>query len=276
METKIQADNIRYERMNTQEMRDSFLLTDLFKPGESTIYYLSTDRAVVGGIVPTKQPIALETAKELAADYFAQRREIGVLNLGQPGTITVDGQKYTLENEDCLYIGRGSKEISFASAKADQPAQFYMVSFPAHANYPTAQAKKSDATPIQLGSAEKANVRTIYKYIHQEGIKSCQLVMGITTLSEGSVWNTMPCHTHARRMEVYLYFDLNQDDVLMHFMGPPEETRHLVVRDREAIVSPSWSIHSGVATKNYSFAWGMGGENQEFTDMDKADMSELA
>ena len=276
METRIQADNVRYERMNTREMRDSFLLTGLFTPGQSHLYYLSTDRAVVGGIMPTSQPIALETAKELAADYFAQRREVGVLNLGQAGTISVDGQQYALDNEDCLYIGRGSKDISFASEKANQPAQFYMVSFPAHAEYPTAQAKKSDASPIQLGSAEKANVRTIYKYIHQEGIKSCQLVMGITTLAEGSVWNTMPCHTHDRRAEVYLYFGLGSDDVLMHFMGPLEETRHLVVRDRQAIVSPSWSIHSGVATKNYSFAWAMGGENQEFTDMDQADMSELA
>jgi 4-deoxy-L-threo-5-hexosulose-uronate ketol-isomerase len=276
METRIQADNVRYERMNTRELQESFLLTNLFNPGQSTLYYLSTDRAVVGGFMPTDQPLTLGTAKELAADFFAQRREIGVLNLGQKGTITVDGKEYTLENEDCLYIGRGSREISFASVKADQPAQFYMVSFPAHADYPTTQAKKSDASPIELGSPEKANVRTIYKYIHPEGIKSCQLVMGITSLAEGSVWNTMPSHTHARRMEVYLYFGLNEDDILMHFMGPPNETRHLVVRDREAIVSPSWSIHSGVATKNYNFAWAMGGENQEFTDMDKADMDEIA
>jgi 4-deoxy-L-threo-5-hexosulose-uronate ketol-isomerase len=275
METIIPGDPVRFERMNTDEARTSYLLDGLFQPNQLTLRYLETDRAVVGAAIPGAESLALATSKELASDYFAQRREIGVLNLGAPGTVGVDGKDYQMGNRDCLYIGRGSKDVSFASVDAKNPAQFYMVSYPAHAEYPTMQMKQEDAEPVRLGSDAGCNNRTIYKYIHAEGIKSCQLVMGITSLAEGSVWNTMPCHTHARRTEVYLYFDLAPDNIIMHLMGPPDQTRHLVMRDREAVISPSWSIHSACGTSHYSFAWAMGGENQEFGDMDAVPMDAL-
>jgi 4-deoxy-L-threo-5-hexosulose-uronate ketol-isomerase len=269
METKYMPDPVRYPRMTTAELRASCLIENLFQPGTIQLVYTDVDRAVVGGIVPTSQKLLLGTVKELASAYFAERREIGVLNIGGKGSITVDGKAFSLEKRDCLYIGRGSQKIEFASADAKSPARFYLVSYPAHTAYPTKLATQKDAEPVNLGSQKDANQRTIFKYIHPNGIKSCQLVMGFTELKEGSVWNSMPPHTHARRTEVYLYFDVAPDAVVFHIMGTAQETRHLVVRDGEAVLSPPWSMHCGAGTRNYTFIWAMGGENQEFTDMDQ-------
>lgn len=237
--------------------------------------YCDVDRAIVGSAVPTKGKLTLSTADELRAATFCERRELGVLNIGAGGTVTVDGRKFALANRDCLYISRGSKDIAFSSDDAKQPARFYLLSFPAHTEYPTMHMKEAQAEPVPLGSPEQANKRTIYKYVHPAGAKSCQLVMGFTELAAGSVWNTMPPHTHARRMEVYLYFDLPKDGRVFHLMGRPDETRHIVVADGQVILSPSWSIHSGVGTGAYTFCWGMGGENQAFDDMDGLSIGDL-
>ena len=256
-----------YKRMTTDELRDAFLV-DLFETGKMNLLYCEVERGVVGAVVPTAGSLKLEAGQELAADYFCQRREVGVLNLGAAGTVTVDGTEYKMDNLDGLYIGRGSKEIVFESDSAEDPARFYLISYPAHAAYPTTLAKQADANALELGTVEDASKRTIYQYIHENGIKSCQLVMGFTVLEPGSVWNTMPCHTHERRTEVYLYFGLDEESRVFHMMGPGDETRHLVVGNEQAVISPMWSIHSGCGTCNYSFCWGMGGENQRFDDMD--------
>ncbi|MDF7800993.1 5-dehydro-4-deoxy-D-glucuronate isomerase [Pontiellaceae bacterium B1224] len=256
-----------YKKMTTAELRESFLV-DLFEAGKLNLLYTEVERSIVGAAVPTVAALKLEAGKELAADYFCQRREVGVLNIGAAGTVTVDGTEYNMDNLDGLYIGRGSKDISFSSADADQPARFHIVSYPAHTEYPTTQAKKADANALELGSMEDSNKRTIYQYIHENGIKSCQLVMGFTALEPGSVWNTMPCHTHERRTEVYMYFGLDEDSRVFHMMGPEDETRHLTVANEQAVISPMWSIHSGCGTKAYTFCWAMGGENQRFDDMD--------
>jgi 4-deoxy-L-threo-5-hexosulose-uronate ketol-isomerase len=275
MESRSLPDAVRYPRLNTEELRAAYLIEDLFVPGKSKLVYTDIDRAVVGGIVPAGQKLALETSKELAANFFAERREIGVINLAGNGSITVDGQTFALAKRDCLYIGRGSKQIEFSSTDARQPAWFYLVSYPAHAAYQTQLASPKDAEQVQTGATKDANQRTIHKYIHLNGIKSCQLVMGFTELKEGSVWNTMPPHTHTRRTEVYLYFDVAPDAAVFHMMGSGQETRHLVVRNGEAVLSPPWSMHCGAGTRNYSFVWAMGGENQEFTDMDQIAVKEL-
>lgn len=263
-----------YKRMTTDELRDAFLV-DLFEAGDLNLLYCEVERAIVGAAVPTVAKLSLEAGKELAADYFCQRREVGVLNIGAVGTVTVDGTKYTMENLDGLYIGRGSKEIIFESDAADDPARFYLISYPAHTEYPTTLAKKADANALNLGSVEDANKRTIYQYIHENGVKSCQLVMGFTALEPGSVWNTMPCHTHERRTEVYLYFGLDDESRVFHMMGPGDETRHIVMANEQAVISPMWSIHSGCGTKAYTFCWGMGGENQHFDDMDHIQIADL-
>jgi len=276
METRIPGDPVRYQRMNTAELRQSYLLEGLFAAGEVKLFYVETDRAVVGSIVPIGGELGLPASRELAGSFFAERREVGVLNLGQAGTVTVDGKSYRMTPRDGLYIGRGSRDIVFRSDQSAEPARFYLVSYPAHAVHPTAHASPGGAETVRLGSAAASNERTICKYIHPGGIKSCQLVMGITSVAEGSVWNTMPCHTHARRSEVYLYFGLKPDDLVIHLMGLPQATRHLIVRDRQAVISPGWSIHSACGTSRYSFAWAMGGENQEFTDMDAVAMKDLA
>lgn len=268
MEMRYTADKARFPRMTTAEVRQAFLLDNLFRPGALDLVYTDVDRAVVGSAVPTDGKLALAASKELASAYFAQRREVGVLNVGGPGSVTVDGQAYAMAALDCLYIGRGSKEIVFASATAAEPALFYLVSYPAHTTYPTRQARRADAEAVPLGSEKDANKRTIRKYIHPAGIPSCQLVMGYTELAEGSIWNTMPAHTHERRSEVYMYFNVDDDALVFHFMGTADETRHIAVRNRQAVLSPSWSIHSGAGTRRYAFVWAMGGENQEFGDMD--------
>ena len=269
------ADRQAYRRMTSEELRAHFLLLDLFRPGRAELAYTNVDRAVVGGIVPLDAPLALAGGREMACEYFCERREAGVINLGAPGTVTVDGRAFALGPRECLYLGRGSRAVSFASASAERPAQFYLLSYPAHAAFPTAHAKLEDANRVDLGSAAEANRRTIFQYIRPGRIPSCQLVMGFTELHEGSVWNTFPPHTHDRRTEVYCYFDLPASGLVFHLLGAPEETRHLVVREKQVALSPEWSIHSGVATGGYRFVWGMGGENQVFEDMDKVELAAI-
>ena len=275
MKTLAAIDPVRAKSMNTAELREAFLLENLFRPEEISLVYSENDRAVIGSAVPQQEKLALGATKELAANYFAERREIGVLNIGSAGRVIVDAQTFELANRDMLYIGRGAKEIIFNSENPSAPAAFFLMSFPAHQTYPTRVARFSEAATVRLGAPENANQRTIYKYIHPGGIQSCQLVMGFTQLHNGSIWNTMPPHTHARRMEVYLYFDLPENACMFHFMGQPEETRHLVVANRQAVISPSWSIHCGAATSAYAFCWAMGGENQAFEDMDGVRMEQL-
>ena len=274
MEIRYSADQVRFQRMTTEEIRENFL-ADLFKKGQINMLYSEVDRAIIGAAVPAKMTLELSSAKELASDYFCQRRELGVINTGAAGAVVVDGKKYEMANRDGLYIGLGSEKIEFSSDNADDPAYFYLLSYPAHKQYPTKQAKKADAEVTELGAKETSNKRKIYKYIHPAGIESCQLVMGFTELEECNVWNTMPPHTHERRMEVYMYFDVPKDNVVFHFMGKPSETKHIVIRNRQAVISPSWSIHAGAGTSNYTFIWGMGGENQEFGDMDHISIDEI-
>jgi len=263
--------------MTTQELRSLFLITSLFEHDAVPMVYSDIDRSITGSAVPVKGPLTLVSSKkEMAADYFCERREVGVINIGASGTVTVDGAAMTLGTNDALYIGRGAKEVVFTSASAADPACFYFVSYPAHTAYPTTLIKEADAEHVALGNVNDANKRTINKYILPSLVKSCQLVMGLTTLEAGSVWNTMPVHTHQRRSEVYMYFNLPENAAVFHLMGEPSETRHIVLRNRQAVLSPSWSIHSGVATQNYSFIWAMGGENQVFDDMDGVKMTDIA
>ena len=275
MQVRYSADPVRFSRMTTQEVRDEFLIEILFQPDSIEMIYSDVDRAITGSVVPAKKTLSLSASDELRADFFCQRRELGVLNIGQAGTVTVDGTDYAMANKDGLYIGRGSKDISFSSDNSKDPAKFYLLSYPAHADYPTKHIKMSEAEPVELGTIEASNKRTIYKLIHPAGAKSCQLVMGFTELAPGCVWNTMPPHTHERRMEVYMYFDIAEDTRVFHLMGKPDETRHIVVADGQAVISPSWSIHSGVGTGSYTFCWGMGGENQAFDDMDNLTIDKL-
>jgi 4-deoxy-L-threo-5-hexosulose-uronate ketol-isomerase len=269
------ADPTRYSRMTTAELRESFLIDSIAAPGELRLVYVDLDRTITGIAMPTSSPLPLPTYPELRAQSFTERRELGVLNLGGKGSITVGGKEYALDKLDCLYIGRGNAEVSFASKDAASPAIFYILSYPAHTEHPVTLVKKEEASPTTIGSAETCNLRTITKYVHLQGAKSCQLVLGVTQLHSGSVWNTMPPHTHSRRSEVYLYFDLPKDGAIFHLMGPPNETRHLVMRSLEAVVSPGWSIHSGSGTGAYSFCWGMGGENLDYADMDPAPIPTL-
>lgn len=265
----------RYQRMTTSELRSHFLVQDLFQPGAARFRAVDLDRVVLGGIVPTDAALDLGAPDELGTETFAERREIGVLNIGGPGSVTVDGDRYAMEPLDGLYVGRGAEAVTFESADASDPARYYLVSYPAHTSFPTAHVSRDDADVTELGGQDKANRRNLYKYIHPAGIQSAQLVMGITEVQPGNVWNTMPAHTHARRTEVYLYFDVDEDDAVFHLMGAPQEVRTLVVRDAEAILSPGWSIHAGAGTSGYTFCWAMGGENQDFGDMQFVDMADL-
>jgi 4-deoxy-L-threo-5-hexosulose-uronate ketol-isomerase len=261
--------------MDSAELRENFLIQELFTGGQFKMIYSYNDRLIVGGVCPDR-PMALNIdPKIIGSEYLLERREMGVINVGGSGTITVDDKVFSIPRKDGLYIGMGARNISFNSDNPEQPAKFYINSAPAHMTHPTAPAKFSEATPVVLGDAANSNHRTIRKFIHPDGIRSCQLVMGMTTLETGSVWNTMPTHTHERRMEAYFYFDLAGDQVVFHFMGEPAETRHIIVRQEEAVLSPSWSIHSGAGTSSYTFIWGMAGENQVFDDMDGVPMSEL-
>lgn len=261
--------------MSTDELRAHFLVTDLFQPERLTLRLFDLDRVVLGGAVPAGRPLALEAPPELAAAYFCERRELGVLNIGGPGRVHVDGSSHALRARDALYVGRGSREVRFESEAADAPARFYLVSYPAHAAHPAEHVTAKAADAAELGSAEQANRRRLARYFHPGALPTAQLVMGVTELRPGSVWNTMPCHTHPRRSEVYLYFDLPADAVVVHLMGEPRQTRSLVVRNEQVVLSPGWSVHCGCGTQAYRFCWAMGGENQEFADMQAVAMAEL-
>ncbi|GIP38971.1 4-deoxy-L-threo-5-hexosulose-uronate ketol-isomerase [Paenibacillus sp. J31TS4] len=276
MEVRYATNPTDMQSYDTERLRKEYLMENLFAPGELNMVYTHVDRFIVGGVVPGQEPILLEAeAKDMGSRYFLERREIGIINIGPKGIVNVDGTEYEMETRDCLYVGKGSEKVTFASADPSQPARFYFNSVPAHQTYPTEKLSISEAEPNHLGSIAQSNERTIYKFIREGGVKSCQLVMGMTLLKPNNMWNTMPCHTHNRRSEIYLYFDMPEDGVVFHLMGEPSETRHLVVRNEQAIISPSWSIHSGVGTSNYTFIWGMAGENQEFDDMDKVAMQDL-
>lgn len=275
MESRFHHSPNEVKQMNTGQLRAHFLVQKLMVPNELKLVYSHYDRVIIGGAVPTGSSIALTNPDELRAEYFLQRREMGVINVGGSGSITTDGTAYHLDRLGALYIGQGTQSVSFQSADAANPAVFYILSAPAHKQYPTVAYTKEDALPVQMGEQSTANKRTIYKYIHAQGIQSCQLVMGLTLLEDGSIWNTMPSHTHTRRMEAYFYFDVKPEHRVIHLMGEPSETRHLVVGDNEAIISPPWSIHSGCGTANYGFIWGMAGENYDYTDMDPAPVSAM-
>ena len=274
MELRTAASPRDVKHYTTDRLREEFLVEDLFVKNEVKMVYSHIDRIIIGAAVPSKS-LSLDAGSELRAEYFLQRRELGVINIGGTGKIKIDGNEYILEYKDGMYIGMGSKEMEFISEDENNPAKFYFNSAPAHTTYPTVLIKPEDCVTVELGSLEEANHRVIRKYILPGQVESCQLVMGMTQLKPGSVWNTMPCHTHDRRMEVYLYFEVPENNFVMHYMGEATETRHIVARNEEIVISPSWSIHSGVGTKAYTFIWGMVGENQDFDDMDAVKMTDL-
>ena len=260
---------------DTARLREEFLIEDLFQPDNVKMVYSHIDRIITGAAVPVSKALTLDAGDELRAEYFLQRRELGIINIGGEGKVTVDGVEYTLRHKDGIYIGMGSKDIKLESVNANEPAKFYFNSAPAHKTYPTVYIQPENCARVELGTMEESNHRTICKYILPGQVESCQLVMGMTSLMPGSVWNTMPCHTHDRRMEVYLYFNVPEDAVVFHYMGEPTETRHIIMRNEQAVISPSWSIHSASATRAYTFIWGMVGENQDFDDMDGVAMKDL-
>ncbi|WP_040205989.1 5-dehydro-4-deoxy-D-glucuronate isomerase [Neobacillus jeddahensis] len=259
----------------TEEIRQHYLIEELFVPGEIKLVYTMEDRAIVGGITPIGEAISLQGYDEIKAAYFLERREVGIFNVGGAGKIVVDGQSYVMENKDCLYVGLGKRELLFSSESEANPAKYYLFSAPAHKEYPTQHVAFKDIEGDRLGSLENANDRVIRRMIHNEGIQSCQVVMGMTQLNTGSVWNSMPTHTHNRRMEVYLYIDLDENARMFHMMGEPTETRHIVMKNEQAVISPPWSIHCGGATSNYTFIWAMAGENKTYNDMDAVTMDQL-
>ena len=267
------AKDVKY--YTTDRLREEFHIANLFTKDNIRMVYSHIDRIIVIGMMPVKAVLRLQAGKELAADYFLQRRELGCINIGGKGIITIDGVEYEMNPRDGIYVGMGNKELTFKSCDENDPAKFYMTSCPAHTSYPIVKIDITKARKVPCGSVEDCNKRVINQYIHPEVMKSCQLAMGLTQLEVGSNWNTMPSHTHDRRMEVYLYLDMGRNDAVFHMMGEPKETRHIVMHNEEAVISPSWSIHSGVGTKNYSFIWAMCGENQEFTDMDHIETKEL-
>jgi 4-deoxy-L-threo-5-hexosulose-uronate ketol-isomerase len=268
MEIRFQSSPREVKGMNTQQLRENFLVQNLMQANQIQLVYSHFDRVIVGGAMPVSNPVLLPDEAELRADYFLERRELGIINVGGAGSVEADGVVYELSKLDALYLGKGTRSVSFSSASADQPAQYFLLSAPAHHTYPNRRMQKDEAAPVHLGEKATSNERTIYKYIHQEGIQSCQLVMGLTVLKEGSVWNSVPPHTHTRRMEVYFYFDLPEAHRVFHLMGEPQETRHIVMANQEAVISPPWSVHCGPGTTNYGFIWAMAGENYTFTDMD--------
>jgi 4-deoxy-L-threo-5-hexosulose-uronate ketol-isomerase len=261
--------------MNTETLRENFLIQGLAKANECTLVYTHYDRMIVGGVMPLSKEVQLPNHPELRANYFLERREIGIINVAGKGTVKAGDESFPLSKLDCVYLAKGTTNVSFSSEDLNEPAVFFLLSCPAHQTFQNRLMTKEEASPVNLGTVETANERTIYKYIHNDGIESCQLVMGLTVLKNGSVWNTMPSHTHDRRMEAYFYFDVKNEHRVFHMMGQPQETRHLLVGNYEAIVSPPWSIHSGCGTSNYSFIWGMAGENKDFTDMDAVNISDI-
>lgn len=271
----IHSDHAR--QLDTAGLRREFLIENIFVADEYTMTYSHIDRIIVGGILPVDKTVSIgdEVGKQLGVSYFLARRELGVINIGGPGLISVDGQAYEIGNEEALYVGKGAKDVTFSSLESQKPAKFYYNSAPAHTSYPHKKITLAEATPQTLGDDATSNRRTINKYIVPDVLPTCQLTMGLTKLAPGNLWNTMPCHTHDRRMEVYFYFDMDEETAVFHMMGQPQETRHLLVHNEQAVISPSWSIHSGVGTKRYTFIWGMVGENQVFGDMDHIAVSEL-
>ncbi|AMP99595.1 5-keto-4-deoxyuronate isomerase [Pedobacter cryoconitis] len=264
-----------FKTYDTEKIRSRFLLTDLKEENKANFAYTHYDRMIVGLVHPVAETVVLGNYSNLRADYFLERREIGIINVGGPGSIEADGKSFEVNKLDALYLGKGVKEVRFKSADTANPAVFYCLSTPAHQVYPVTLLVHADAVSTELGSLNTANERRIIKYIHRDGIQSSQLVMGLTILANGSVWNTMPAHTHDRRMEAYFYFDVAADQRVFHLMGQPQETRHVLMSNHDAIVSPPWSIHSGSGTQNYSFIWGMGGENLDYADMDPVAIQDI-
>ncbi|MBE9460500.1 5-dehydro-4-deoxy-D-glucuronate isomerase [Dyadobacter subterraneus] len=275
MEIRFESSRKEVSQMNTETLRENFLIENIFENDKISWVYSHYDRVMIGSAIPATSPLTLETFDSLKSNYFLERREIGIINIGGDGKVTADGEEIAISKMGCIYVGKGTEKVVFSSDDSANPAAFYLLSSPAHHTYPTRLFTKEDATPVTIGSPETSNHRTIYKYIHLDGIQSCQLVMGLTVLKTGSVWNTMPSHVHDRRMEAYLYFDVPANQRVLHLMGEPSETRHLWISDRQAIISPPWSIHSGCGTSNYSFIWGMAGENKDYTDMDAVAISDL-
>ncbi|WP_411334016.1 5-dehydro-4-deoxy-D-glucuronate isomerase [Metabacillus indicus] len=275
METRYAHHPNDIKTYTTEDLRREFLVESLFQPDNVCLTYTHVDRMIFGGIMPFENGLNLSLSKELGVGFFLERREMGVINIGGKGSILLDGTEYTMQKRDGMYIGMGTREIEFRSDHPSEPAKFYINSSPAHHTYPTVKIDIESIKPLELGSSETLNDRKIYQYIHPNVCESCQLQMGLTMLSPGSVWNTMPCHTHERRMEVYLYFDMEPETRAFHFMGEPQETRHLILKNEQAVISPSWSIHTGTATSNYTFIWGMCGENIAYDDMDQVKMEDL-
>lgn len=263
------------KNFNTQELRDEFLIQEVMKKDTIEWTYSHYDRFMVAGVVPVKNAVSLEAIDPLKASYFLERRELGIINIGGAGSVTVDGLVYHLDNKEALYVGQGNKEVVFKSDASESPAQFYLNSTPAHKAFPNKKIGTDDVEVIELGAPETANARTLRKYIVNSVVDVCQLQMGMTTLKSGSSWNTMPAHVHDRRMEVYFYFDVAEDQAVCHFMGEPQETRHIWMGNGEAVISPPWSIHSGSGTSSYTFIWGMAGENLDYGDMDVCKINEL-
>lgn len=275
MEIRYESSPREVERMNTSELRDNFLVEKVFVGDSIELVYTHYERLIVGGAKPVSKSLKLHTYDALKSDFFLERRELGIINVGGSGKVVADGVVYELDKLSCLYVSRGTESVQFESNDAATPALFYLLSAPAHKEYATTRFTKEQALPMTIGAPETSNHRTVYKYIHNDGINSCQLVMGLTILHTGSIWNTMPPHVHDRRAEVYLYFDVEENHGVMHFMGKPDETRNMWVRNHQAIISPPWSIHSGAGSASYSFIWGMGGENKDYTDMDFVDLKDL-
>ena len=259
----------------TEELRKHYLMETVFVADEVNLMYSHVDRVIAGGVMPVETEVKLEGCKELGSEFFLERRELGLINIGGSGKIVLDGVEYEMAPKDGLYVGMGVKEITFISDSAENPAKYYVNSAPAHVAYPTVKIDIANANAVHLGDLENSNKRTIFQYVHPAVCKSCQLLMGMTVLDPNNMWNTMPTHTHERRMEVYFYFNMDENTRVFHLMGQPHETRHIVMANEQAVISPSWSIHSGVGTKNYTFIWGMAGENQTFTDMDHIAMDQL-
>lgn len=259
----------------TQKLRDEFLIQNVMKKDELSWVYSHYDRFMVAGLVPVAKAVKLETIDPLKAKYFLERRELGIINIGGLGSVEVDGEIFNLENKEALYLGKGNKNVIFSSKSSKNPAQFYLNSTPAHKAFPNKKIGINDVEVIELGSFETANARTLRKYIVNSVVDVCQLQMGMTTIKVGSSWNTMPAHIHDRRMEVYFYFEVPENQAICHFMGQPTETRHIWIGNHEAVISPPWSIHSGSGTSNYSFIWGMAGENLDYGDMDVCNINEL-
>ncbi len=274
-EVRYAASPREVKTLDTEGLRTEFLIDKIMEPDSIQLVYTHYDRYIAGSAVPTISPLQLEAIDPLKSDYFLERRELGIINVGGPGKVVVDGESFDLNHKEALYVGRGNKEVIFSSDTGSDPAKFYLNSTPAHKALPTKKIGQSDAEVVELGSMETANARTIRKFIVNSIVETCQVQMGMTELKSGSVWNTMPAHVHDRRMEVYFYFEVPEDQAVCHFMGQPQETRHIWMANEQAVISPPWSIHSGSGTSRYTFIWGMAGENLDYGDMDHCKINEM-